>query len=121
MNYTKQGEIVSISDVSEAGAGKKLTFRIDTKEQYNNLIEFEMFKGADYVEHVEKFKDYNKVGDTVSVEFNLKTYHWTKNGNDKIFTSLSAWKVNKVSGAAPLETTESNDVANHDESEELPF
>ncbi len=114
MNYVAKGEIVSISPISEAGSGKKLTFRIDTKEQYNNLIEFELYKGADHVQHLESFNNYNKVGDLVNVEFQLKTYNWKPESENKIFTSLAAWKINKVD-------QESNDVANHDTGEDLPF
>lgn len=96
MSYKVKGSIVSISEIEDAGNGKKLSFRIDTKEQYNNLIEFEMFKGAEYTEHLDNFKKYNKVGNEVEVEFNLKTYNWKPESENKIFTSLSAWKVNKV-------------------------
>ena len=90
------GTIKSISPITEVGAGKKLSFRIDTGEQYNNLIEFELFKGAEYLSHIEKFNEYNKVGDNVEVEFNLRTYNWKPEYDNKIFTSLSCWKVEKV-------------------------
>jgi len=91
------GTIKSISPITEVSTGKKLTFRIDNGATAPyNLVEFELYKGTDYVSHVEKFGDYNKVGDNVEVEFNLKTYNWKPEDDNKIFTSLSCWKVEKV-------------------------
>lgn len=67
---------------------KKLTFAIDTNEQYNNIIAFEVFGD----EKVENFLKYNKVGKTVDVEFNLSSNKW----KDRYFTSASAWKISKA-------------------------
>ena len=91
-----KGTITTISEIVEVGQGKKLSFRIDTGEQYNNLVEFEMYKGANYLEHLDNFVKYNKVGNLVEVEFNLKTFNWKPEADNKIFTSLSAWKVMKL-------------------------
>ena len=90
MSNTKTGEIIEIlpteSGTSKTGKDwKKLTFAIDTKEQYNNIVAFEVF-GDDKVEN---FLKYNKVGKTVDVEFNLSSNKW----KDKYFTSASAWKI----------------------------
>ncbi len=98
MSYKVKGIIKSISDVENAGTGKKLSFRIDNGEQYSNLMEFELYKGADYVEHLDNFSKYNKIGDNVEVEFNIKTFNWKPEADNKIFTSLSCWKVEKVEG-----------------------
>lgn len=75
----------------ESKAGKewvKLSFVVETKEEYNNLYCFEVF-GQEKVDNFEKF---NKVGQEVSVAFNVSTNEW----KDKYFTSLQAWKVSKV-------------------------
>jgi len=104
-----KGKIVKISEIVEAGNGKKLTFRIDTGEEFNNLLEFEMYKKEEYFKHLENFPKYNKVGDNVEVEFSIKTFNWKPEAEDKIFTSLSCFKVEKA------EQTEEQ------ESEELPF
>jgi hypothetical protein len=112
MSYKVKGAILSISEIESAGSGQKLTFRIDTGEQYNNLLEFEMFKKNEYTEHLDKFKQFNKVGDNVEVEFNLKTFNWKPEAENKVFTSLSAWRVDKVGDAAPAE---------EEEEEILPF
>ena len=50
MSYTQKGTISSISEISEVGTGKKLTFRIKTDDQYNPLWEFEMYKSGENVE-----------------------------------------------------------------------
>jgi len=93
MSNTKTGEIIEIlpteTGTSKAGKDwKKLTFAIDTKEQYNNIIAFELFGD----EKVDNFLKYNSVGKTVDVEFNLSSNKW----KDKYFTSASAWKVTKA-------------------------
>ena len=96
MSYKVKGIIKSVSKPETVGTGKKLAFRIDNGEQYSNIMEFELYKGAEYVEHIDNFIKYNKVGDSVDVEFNIKTFNWKPEADDKIFTSLSCWKVDKL-------------------------
>ena len=118
MSYEIKGTIKSISAITEAGQGKKLSFRINTEDQYNPIAEFEMYKGADYTEHLENFIKYNKEGDSVVVEFNLKTFNWKPESEDKIFTSLSCWKVTKQDSNTPQQSQP----AQEEEQEEiLPF
>jgi hypothetical protein len=96
---------------------KKTSFLLETPETYNNLYCFEVFGD----EKVDNFLKYNKVGDIVDVEFNVKTNEW----KGKYFTSLDAWKVFKAANAT--ETTEIEtkfeDVSglNDDDSLDLPF
>ena len=121
MDFKVKGTIKVISKIQEFESGaKKLTFRIDTGEQYNNLLEFELFKGADYVEHLNKFLEYNKTGDLVEVEFKLKSNHWTKDGADKVFTSLTCWRVDKVNGESSS-VTEGLELEPNDNGNDLPF
>lgn len=87
-----QGRIVKFEDVQTgtSKAGKewsKQTFIIDTGEEYNNIIAFEVF-GQDKVENLTK---YNKIGDQVSIEFNIQCNEW----KGRYFTSLQAWRINK--------------------------
>lgn len=117
MGYKVKGKLVSISPIESVGQGKKLSFRIDTGEQYSNIIEFELYKGSDHVSHVEKFGDYNKLGDNVEVEFNLKTYNWKPEADNKIFTSLSCWKVEKIGATTEPTTFDPVD----DSKDDLPF
>jgi hypothetical protein len=77
------------SGTSKAGKEwTKLSFLLETTEEYNNLYCFDVFGD----EKVENFNKYNKVGQEVDVEFNVKTNEW----NDKYFTSLDAWKIFKA-------------------------
>ncbi len=101
------GEITKVLElqegVSQAGKEwKKLSFLLQTDEEYNNLYHFEVFG----TEKVEQFNKFNKVGDTVDVSFNVSTNEW----KGKYFTSLQAWKVFK-----------SNDEPKKQESDTLPF
>ena len=93
MSNKVTGEIIDIlpteSGTSKAGKEwKKLTFAIDTNEQYNNILAFEVFGD----EKVENFLKYNKLGKTVDVEFNVSSNKW----KDRYFTTASAWKITKA-------------------------
>ena len=112
MNYTVKGTITAITEVEVLASGAaKLSYRIDTGDQYNNLWEFEIYKGVDHVEHAHNFAKYNKVGDAVKVSFNVSTNEW----QGKYFTSLDAWKVFKADNSKQKE-----EVAVEEEGD-LPF
>ena len=69
-------------------------------------------------EKVQNFNKFNKVGDSVKVEFNISTNEW----NGKYFTSLQSWKVTKnesvQASVQPFETvTDLNEL----EDDGLPF
>ena len=127
MSNTKTGKIIEIlpteSGTSKQGKDwKKLTFAIDTGEQYNNIVAFEVFGD----EKVDNFIKYNKVGKTVDVEFNLSSNKW----KDKYFTSASAWKITNANDTetAIKQATEMIDQVfepagdlNEDDSSDLPF
>ena len=127
MSNTKTGKIIEIlpteKGTSKAGKDwKKLTFAIDTGEQYNNIIAFEVFGD----EKVDNFVKYNKVGKTIDVEFNLSSNKW----KDKYFTSASAWKITNANDTetAIKQATEmidqvfepAGDISNND-NDPLPF
>ena len=92
------GVITKILDkqTGTSKAGKeweKLSFVVDNNEQYNNIFCFELFGK----EKVENFEKYNKVGQSVKVDFNVNTNDWTSpQGDLKYFTTLQAWKVFKA-------------------------
>jgi len=95
------------SGVSKAGKEwQKLTFILDTKEQFNPLVAFSLFGS----EKVENFNKYNKVGDEVDVSFNISS----REHEGKWYNSIDAWKVFKAS-------TDQKLVAAEDESDDLPF
>lgn len=123
MSYKVKGIIKTISKPETVGNAKKLFFRIDNGEQYNNIMEFELYKGAEYVDHIDNFTKYNKVGDSVDVEFNIKTFNWKPESEDKIFTSLSCWKVTKAE-SDNLDTNQNFETTtdvNEIEEDGLPF
>ena len=64
---------------------KKVDFVIDTKEKYDNIIAFDIFGE----QKVDKFLQDYKVGQEVSVEFNIKCREY----KGKYYTNLSAWRV----------------------------
>ena len=85
---------------------KKVEFVIannDGFEGKEQIFAFEIF-GA---EKVDKFLQYNKVGDMVDVDFNIRTNEW----EGKHFTSLQAWKVFKVGVNTPTPAVEETDEA----------
>lgn len=90
---TKILEVVKGQKKDGSGEWEKLTFVLDNNEQYNNIFAFEIF-GKDKVEN---FNKYQKVGQTVTVDFNVNTNEWTSpQGELKFFTTLQAWKVFKA-------------------------
>ena len=102
-----KGQIISIQEPITFDSGaKKLTFQIDTGEEYNNIISLELFKGQEHAERVDQFTQFNHVGDNVEVEFNIKSQEY----NGKWFTNLTVWKVTKLESAAPDFPDNSDDV-----------
>jgi len=113
MSFTIKGKILSIGEVKNFDNGAKaIDYQVETNEQYNNLYSFEMYKGAEHVEHIDNFIKYNKVGDQVSVEFNVRTNDY----NGRFYTSLSPWRVDKIDQAQPVQ-----DSIVTDDTDDLPF
>ena len=118
-NFKVNGKIISISEIEKLPAGSgKLKFRIDTGKAFDNILEFELWKKKEYYEHLEKFDKYNKLGDDVEVEFNIRAFNWKPESDNKIFTSLSCWKVNKLGVQDVVPSSEAEEVSSNDE---LPF
>ena len=111
MSLKVRGSITKILS-TETGQGskgewKKLSFVLDTKEEYNNIYCFDIF-GND---KVDDFLKYNKEGKDVEVDFNVRTNEY----QGKYYTSLQAWKVFKA------EPVNSKEQAPDRETEDLPF
>ena len=96
--WQKQNFIVSNNDGYEG------------KEQ---IFCFEVF-GQEKVENLTKF---NKVGDNVKVQFNIGTNEW----KGKYFTSLSAWRIEKLDSASAKPSKETVEVSVEVDNEPLPF
>lgn len=113
------GKITKINEVTSgtSAAGKewqKLSFLLETTEEYNNLYCFEVFGD----EKVEQFTKFNRVGQDVDVDFNVKTNEW----KGKYFTSLSAWKIFKADVTdAPEGLDVTGTEVKEEASDDLPF
>lgn len=106
------GKITKVLDTQKgtSAAGKdwqKLSFILETTEDYNNLYCFDVFGD----EKVEQFLKYNKVGQEVDVSFNVQTNEY----KGKYYTSLQSWKIFKAEGEEIA-----TEVA-QDEADDLPF
>ena len=87
------GKVVQVTD-----SFKKLdlVLEIDGDTNYPQNILFESHQ-----DNADKVLQYNKVGQEVTVSFNLRGRDWTnKEGVVKTFNTLQAWKVFKVEGSA---------------------
>jgi len=109
-----KGKITKVLDVesgtSKAGKDwKKLQFVVDTGNQFNPEVCFQLFGD----EKVENFNKYNKTGDEVEVNFNLSSREF----NGKYYHNLDAWRVFKATEVK--ESTELN--KNDTEDDDLPF
>ena len=112
MELEIKGTIKTIEEVQTIGSGEKMFqkmyYVIDTGEQYDSEIAFEVF-GQD---KIEQFRKYNVVGDTVAVKFNIK--HREYNGQH--YTTLSSWRCTKND----VQTTEKAPVQ-AEAQDDLPF
>tara|TARA_R100000951_G_C2595389_1_gene166407 strand:+ start:27 stop:368 length:342 start_codon:yes stop_codon:yes gene_type:complete len=75
----------------------KMTFVVDNGEQYNNIFAFEIWKD----EKVQQFNQYNNVGDSVVVSFNVDCSEY----NGKYYTNLKAWKIQSLNDVGVNEPT----------------
>ena len=116
--FKSTGNIVKILDAqsgtSQAGKDwKKQDFVINTGGSYPQDICFNVF-GDEAVENLTK---YNKVGDKVTVSFNIKCNEY----KGKYYTSLGAWRIEKVDGAETNVTEPQALPVTEDEDIDLPF
>ena len=129
MSFKVTGKIKKVLDKQE-GVSKakkewvKQSFVVSNNDGYEGkevVYCFEIF-GA---EKVDKFNQFQKVGDDVDVNFSISTNEWTdpKTKEVKYFTSLSAYgvfKVDSTSIPAPDFKLVSADELNEDD-DTLPF
>lgn len=125
MESQVQGTIVKIMEavkgVSNATGNDWInqTFVIDTKEEYDNLIAFEVFGQ----EKVDKLNQYNKIGDIVDVKFNIRC----NEHQGRYYIKLSAWSIFKADAAQdasqpnPAAQAEISKAAGDGDDSGLPF
>lgn len=126
MNITaKILEIYDTQQISDSFKKREFVVEYAENPQYPEYIKFESIQEkCDQLDQV-------KVGDTVSVQFNLKGRRWTDpQGNVKYFNSLQAWRIESQGGmtSAPAQPDTASNAAEPDvlgqsfsEDDDLPF
>jgi len=115
MSLSIKGKITKVLEV-ESGTSKagkdwqKMNFVIDTGDQYNPEVCFQLFGS----EKIDNFKKYNKVGEEVEVSFNVSSREF----NGKYYHNLDVWKVSKSNKEANPELNNSD---TGDDMDNLPF
>lgn len=89
-SYTITGRVISIGQTEQKT--EKLTIRKfvvdDQSPEYANLFEFQLMNAKT------DLADKLKIGDEITVHFNLKGRGWTnQSGETKYYTSLDAWRI----------------------------
>jgi hypothetical protein len=110
------GELKQITDTY-----KKVEFVVELDGQYKQEVVFETSG-----EKADKFLQYNKVGNFVDIDYNLRGRSYLKAGepetNRRWFNSLDAWKIFKAEGVQSPEPNSPNQPdASNDEDPEMPF
>lgn len=107
-----------------ANAEFEVTESNPANENYPQIALFDFFKNGEYVNHAKEFKKNFKVGDEVTVHFNLKKNSYEKDGETKSFYKTSAWKIDKLQGAnvpPPDQAFEPATDLNEEDYDDLPF
>ena len=110
MEHVETGTIKLIKDLETFDSGFiKREFVLTTKDEYPQDLKFEITK-----EKAETFETYNKVGDEVTVKFNIRgNFHDPTN---RYFVNLQAWRIEKNSSQNAEEET-----VQAEEESDLPF
>ena len=127
MSLSIVGAILEISDVQQIKETfKKREFVLEDTEnpQYPEFIKFELIQDKCAL------LDAHKVGEKVTVHFNLKGRKWTdREGKVVYFNSLQAWRIELEAGSsatstsetAPLEGLSEPEWSSDDKEDDLPF
>lgn len=92
----KVHEIGAVQQVSETFKKRDLIVEYAENPQYPEFLKFEA------IQDKTALFDNLKVGDDVDVSFNLRGRAWTnKEGVTSYFNSMTVWRINTASGAAP--------------------
>ena len=101
MNYKVKGKITSIGEKKALDNGAVvLDYIVETEDNgYVTPLSFNIYKSTDYIDQIDKFLEYNSVGDNVEVEFSIRGRLY----NDRVYNSLSHWKINKIQNTVEIE------------------
>ena len=99
MSYEITGTLITRSEIETKGESFNVrTFGIKVQDggKYDNYASFQLTQ-----ERCKLIEDFNR-GDEIKVYFDLRGRQW----NDKIFTNLQAWRVEKLDSAKPTSQPE---------------
>ena len=98
--YKVKGTITAIGEKKVLDNGAVVLDYVVSETSENGYVRpfsFNIYKSAEYAEFVDKFIEFNKVGDEVEVEFSIRG----KEYNGRIYNSLSHWRCDKVGSGTP--------------------
>lgn len=99
-NFKVKGTITQIGEKKTLDSGAVvLDYIVTCNSMYPTQYNFGMYKKAEYAGHVDKFLEFNKVGDEVEVEFTIRSTEY----NGRIYNNLNHWKCEKVSNGTMAE------------------
>lgn len=110
MEHVEIGTIKEIMDLQTFDSGFiKREFVLTTKDEYPQDLKFEITK-----EKATDFETYNKVGDEVTVKFNIRgNFHDPTN---RYFVNLQAWRIEKNTSQ-----TTAKETVQAEAEDDLPF
>ena len=122
MELEFKGKLTEIREVREGessnGEWANVEFEVTENnpknENYPQVALFDYFKSGEYVDMAKKFSQQHKLGDEVTVHFNLKKNTYIKDGQERSFYKTSAWKVIK-------ESENQEQSGSNDDEDNLPF
>jgi hypothetical protein len=86
-----KGVVRTVGELFVKGEFKKKSLIVETEGEYSQTLEVE------FVNKKEELLDLVNVGETVEIGVNLRGRSWTNaKGEEKIFMSLAAWKIEVV-------------------------
>ena len=95
MKYTVKGTITKIGERKELSNGATVldyTVNNVSENGWETPFKIEMYSKPERIEFLESFLQYNKVGDSVEVEFDIKGREY----EGRVFNSLSHWSCKKL-------------------------
>jgi len=119
MNYKVKGTIATIGEKKQLENGAVvLDYSINhtSENGYVTPMSFNIYKTADYAEFVDKFIEFNKVGNEVEVEFSIRGREY----QGRIYNSLSHWRCETISSQSEAVVEEATPVVEETETD-LPF
>jgi hypothetical protein len=111
--FKTKGVIKTINEPKKLDNGATVldyVVEVTSENGYKTDYSLNMYKKEEYASHIASFIQYNKVGDNVEVEFDIRGREY----NGKTYNDLSHWKVEKVISDTPIEMAT-------EESDPLPF